>query len=246
MTGDELKFQQPVRRSLPQAVAQQILALIRDGTLGPGDRLPSEADLKERFGVGRSTIREALNGLVLIGAIEVRHGQGAFVLRDASSGSASAGVLDEAVRSSVTRELLEAREAVEVSIARIAAERATEDDLAALSGLLEHAEQQVAETGSAVDDAARFHLLLADAAKNEIFSQFVEMILGLLQDRGEDISKADGYGTWELEAHRAVLAAVASGNGERAHRAMARHLADMRIISFEGWDVFRAKQLRDA
>lgn len=239
MSFPDLRIQQPVRRSLPQVVAQQLLDLIRSGALRSGERLPSESELKERFGVGRSTIREALNGLVLIGAIEVRHGQGAFVLGGATG--VPTGGLDDAVRSSVTRELLEAREAMELSISRLAAARATEEDLSALRRLLEQAEELVERTGAAVDEAARFHLLLAEAAQNEIFSGFIEMILGLLQERGEDMREADGYGLWELDAHRAVLDAVASGDGERAQRAMARHLADMRVIAFDGWNAFRAR-----
>jgi GntR family transcriptional repressor for pyruvate dehydrogenase complex len=239
VSSSDLNIEPAVRRSLPQVVAQQLLDLIREGALGPGDRLPSESELKARFGVGRSTIREALNGLVLIGAIEVRHGQGAFVVNGATG--IATGRLDEAVRSSVTRELLEAREAMELSIARLAAERATDEDLTELRKLLDDAADLVARTGAAVEEAARFHLLLAEAAQNEIFGEFIEMILGLLRERGEDMSKAPGYGQWELEAHRALLDAVASGDGERAQRAMARHLNDMRVILFEGWETFRAR-----
>ena len=237
---DQLLIKRPVRQSLPQLVAQQLLDLIRSGALPTGGRLPGEAELKERFGVGRSTIREALNGLVLIGAVEVRHGQGAFVLGEGASPIAS-GRLEVTLRESVTRDLLEAREATELAIARYAAERASDEDLDQLRDFLDHAEARVTRDGAAVEEGARFHLLLAEAAQNAIFTQFIEMILGLLDERGHYLESSVGYAEWELEAHRVVLEAVASGIGDRAERAMARHLQDMRAILLEGWDVFRVR-----
>lgn len=241
MKSADLPIEQPIRQSLPQVVAQQLLELIRSGVLAPGQQLPSEVELKDQFGVGRSTIREALNGLVLVGAIEVRHGQGAFVLRNRPD---MLGGLDEAVRRSVTEELFEAREAMELASARLAAERATEQDLQAIRDLLEQAEVKVNETGGAVEEASRFHLLIAEAAHNNLFVKFIEMILGDLNERGEDLSLADGYGQWELEAHGEVLDAISSGSGQQGQRAMVRHLNDMREISFSGWDSFRARSAK--
>jgi GntR family transcriptional regulator, transcriptional repressor for pyruvate dehydrogenase complex len=238
MSPIDLGIEPPARRSLAQVVAQQLVDRIRDGSLSPGEKLPSEAALKEQFQVGRSTIREALNGLVLIGMIEVRHGQGAVVLGEPPPAS---DALDAAVGRAVTRDLLDARGAMEVAIAGYAAERASDADLDRLRALLEQAERRVAETGAAVEEGARFHLLLAEAAQNEICRQFIEMILGRLKQRGVDLSRSEGYGRWEIEAHRAVLDAVASGVAERAERAMARHLQDMRAIALEGWDTFRLR-----
>lgn len=236
VAAPELPIQQPVRRSLAQVVAEQLLDLIRAGALKPGDRLPSEAELKERFGVGRSTVREALNGLVLVGAIEVRHGQGAFVLGD---GAVPGSGLDAAVRKGITRDLLEAREANELAIARYAAERATDEDLEEIRALLVEAEAKLSRGAPVVDEAARFHLLLAEAAQNEIFGAFMSMISEMLRERGQDLSRAQGYEQWELEAHQRLFEAVASGDGERAQRAMARHLGDMRAILLNGWEPFR-------
>jgi GntR family transcriptional repressor for pyruvate dehydrogenase complex len=238
MSATNLGFEPPVRRSLAQIVAQQLLERIRDGSLSPGEKLPSEAALKEQFEVGRSTIREALNGLVLIGAIEVRQGHGAVVLGDAP---AAYDALDAAVGRAAMRELLDARAAMEVAIARYAAERASDEDLDRLRALLEQAKINVERDGAGVEEAARFHVLLAEAAQNEICRQFMEMILGRLQERGVDLSRSEGYARWEIEAHKAVLDAVASGVAERAERAMARHLQDMRAIAVEGWDNFRLR-----
>jgi GntR family transcriptional repressor for pyruvate dehydrogenase complex len=238
MTGPTLPIEPPVRRNLSQVVAQQLLDLIEQGTLAPGNRLPSETSLKDQFGVGRSTIREALNALAVIGVIEVRHGDGAYVREHAPP---QEHALETALRRAVTRDLLDARDAMEVAIAGYAAERATEEDLESIRDLLAVAEAKVSAGGTAVDEGARLHLLLAEAAHNEICREFIEMILYKLQERGVDLSRAEGYASWEIEAHRELYDAVASGVGERARRAMARHLQDMRVISMSGWEHFRVR-----
>ncbi|HEU4975347.1 MAG TPA: FCD domain-containing protein [Baekduia sp.] len=230
-------IERPVRRNLAQAVAEQLMQLITSGQLTPGERLPSEADLKDRFGVGRSTIREALNGLVLLGAIEVRHGQGAVVVGAPTSAQSA---LDGALRKALNSELLEAREVMEIAIARRAAERASDEDLERLKGVLDAAGAKVACEGTAIPEATQFHLVLAEAAKNRIFAEFLQSIMPLLEQRGDEL-RQEGYAEWELEAHRIVFDAVASGDEERAARAMARHLQDMRSILRDGWPAFRLR-----
>jgi DNA-binding FadR family transcriptional regulator len=73
------------RVPLSQVVLDQVLAQIRDGSLRPGDRLPSEYELMRMLGVGRSSVREALRGLISLGLVDTRPGRGAVVLSRASS-----------------------------------------------------------------------------------------------------------------------------------------------------------------
>jgi len=227
----------PARQSLAQSVAQGLLEAIRDGRLAPGEKLPSEAELRAQLEVGRSTIREALNGLVLLGAIEVRHGQGTFVRDPASSGALDG--MSDALRGRVDVELLEAREATELAIAQHAAHRATLEDLEQLRALLDATEARIREERPVAEEASRFHLLLAQAAKNRILLRFIENIMGLLEERGEELTAIPGYPEWELAAHRRLLDAVAAGDGDEARREMASHLAAMRTIHLEGWESFR-------
>jgi GntR family transcriptional repressor for pyruvate dehydrogenase complex len=231
------------RPNLAQAVAQQLLDLIQKRQLVAGDKLPSEIEMKEAFGVGRSTIREALNGLVTLGVIEVRHGQGAFVL---GAPTASPETVDAAIRQGVARDLLEARAPMEVAIAEYAAQRADEEDLAAIRECLAAAEAEIAQGGGGVVEGGRFHLLLAEAAQNAICSQFIRMILSMMEERGAALSQLEGYPQWELAAHRVVFDAVSSGDSERARRAMARHLRDMQTIHAEGWQSFRPSEVPKA
>lgn len=238
MAAPDLPIRQAVRESLPQMVARQLMELIDSGLLKPGQQLPSELELREKFGVGRSTVREALNGLVLIKAIEVRHGQGAFVLGRQTDTTTR---LDAAVRSSVTTELIEAREAMEPAIAGLAAERATETDLRELRTLLDRAANKVQAGGVAYEEAAKFHLLIAEASQNELFAQFIAMILEYLSERGGDLSVEPTYNTWEIDAHREILDAIATGDRSLAQSAMVQHMRDMRSIHQDGWAAFRAE-----
>src|SRR3954454_18031926 len=73
------------RRKLTEAVVEQLLAAIRE--LPPGTRVPSERELTRELGVGRSTVREALNGLAMLGVLTIRHGQGAFISDDGAAGT---------------------------------------------------------------------------------------------------------------------------------------------------------------
>ena len=235
-----LKLEPAERRpNLAQTVAQQLLELIHKQHLAAGDKLPSEMEMKEAFGVGRSTIREALNGLVTLGVIEVRHGHGAFVLGDPTP---SPETIDAAIRRGVARDLLEARAAMEVAIAEYAALRADEDDLAAIRECLDAAEEEIGRGGGGVKEGGRFHLLLAEAARNAICSQFIRMILSMMEERGTALSQEQGYPQWEVAAHRGIFEAVSSGDSERARVAMAQHLRDMQAIHSDGWQRFRARE----
>ena len=117
--------------SSPRQWREQLLAAIRD--LPPGTKVPSEREFTKELGVGRSTVREALNGLAMLGIVEIRHGQGVFVTGESGRRSASRPQSRAALERGVTHEFVEARLIVEVEVARLAARRRTDEDLARLS-----------------------------------------------------------------------------------------------------------------
>ena len=149
-----LTFQRVSRSKLAETVAQQVLREIRDKQLPAGTRIPSERELMASLGVGRSTVREAVNGLAMLGVLEIRHGQGAFVA-DPAAGAAPASAIATALARGFTHDLFEARVLVEVHVARLAAERRTEAELAAVRR--EEAEARAAhdEAMQAARDAER-------------------------------------------------------------------------------------------
>lgn len=213
------------RQKLNETVAQQLLEAIRDQP--PGTRVPSERELVRELGVGRSTVREALNGLALLGVVEIRHGQGVFV-SGTSPYEAEQGSLEAALEQGVTREFIEARLLVEVEVARLAAQRRTDDDLRNIEALI--AEQQSLADGDGqklLEVAARFNVLLAEAAHNEVLVAIVNSFVGLMLERAPKLYSRAGFSTWDIEEHRALLAAVRAQDGELAAARMRAHILEV-------------------
>ncbi len=214
---------QAPRRKLAETVAQQVLEAVRD--LPAGTRLPSERELTQQLGVGRSTVREALQGLAMMGVIEIRHGQGVFVAdRPAIAGDVERSLPPK----EVTDELLEARRIVEVELARLAAERRTEGDLTKMQSLLDTHRADLAAGRGPIMQASQFHLLVADAAKNQILADVVRPFFRLMLERGPQLYETtDGYAQWELEQHQRICDAIRSGDAETARVRMLEHVTSM-------------------
>jgi GntR family transcriptional repressor for pyruvate dehydrogenase complex len=223
-TTPDLLIKQAPRKKLAETVAQQLLDAVRE--LPAGTRLPPERELTKQLGVGRSTLREALNGLAMMGVVEIRHGQGVFV---SEQPPIALGVAERSLPPrEVTDELLEARRIVEVELARLAAERRTEEDLAGMERLLE-AHREDLEAGRApIMQASQFHLLVADASKNQILADVVRPFFRLMLERGPQLYETtEGYAQWELDQHRGIRDAIRSGDGELARLRMLEHVTSM-------------------
>jgi DNA-binding FadR family transcriptional regulator len=223
VSSDSLSLSLISRSSLAETVAQELLKEIREKRLEPGTKLPSERDLMAALGVGRSSIREAINGLTMLGAVEVRHGQGAFVT-DAAAGIAPSRTIAVALARGVTHELFEARRLVEVETARCAALRRTEPDLAEIERALKDHEESIAAGVSAVEPSVRFHVEVAEAAHNEVFVGFVRSFAELLAERGPILEQVEDYRQWEIEQHRSVYEPIAAQDPDFAAERMRLHL----------------------
>jgi GntR family transcriptional repressor for pyruvate dehydrogenase complex len=181
----------------------------------------------QELGVGRSTVREALNGLALLGVIEIRHGQGAFVVEESTS-SGESGVLAAALERGVTKDFIEARLVVEVEVARLAAERRTDEDLRIIEDLL--ADQQARIDGDLaplMDVAANFNVVLADAAHNEVLAGIIRSFVELMIERAPKIYALPGFREWDISEHRGLYEAVREQNGELAAERMRDHILEV-------------------
>src|SRR5262245_22196530 len=170
-----LNFRPVQNTTLPEAIAEQIMAMITDGHLKPGDRLPTEPELMEQFGVGRSTLREALKSLVMAGLIETRRSAGTFVSESYS------GFLSDRLKWAVVfssqelQHIVEVRYALEGETAALAAQRATVEQKEQLARLYTALiEAQDPETAAENDTA--FHVLIAEASHNPVL---ISLILGI-------------------------------------------------------------------
>lgn len=214
------------KQTLVESVAEQLIEEIRRQKLPAGSRLPSEREFVRRLGVGRSTVREALNGLALLGVIAIHHGRGVFVA-DALKYQQAPREIGAALARSLTQELLEAREPVEAAIAHLAAERRTASDLAELEETLATHERLLVEGRSAAKYAALFHRQLADAAHNQVLASFVNSIQRQLIERGSRLEELSGYPEWELAEHQEILLTIRAGDPARAAARIRQHLAAM-------------------
>jgi GntR family transcriptional regulator, transcriptional repressor for pyruvate dehydrogenase complex len=214
----------PITRSkLAESVAQQLLGQIRNNGLAPGTRMPSERELMTALGVGRSTIREAMNGLAMLGVIDIRHGQGAFVVNPDAGTAAPRGIA-LALSRGITRDLFEARKLVEVHVARLAADRRTDADLKEISDALTDHERAIETSVPAVEPSVRFHVRIGEAAHSEVLCSFVSSFAEMMNERGPILESIPGYREWEIEQHRSVFEPIRDGDPELAAERMTAHL----------------------
>lgn len=221
--SDGLSLRPVPRSNLAERVAAELLKEIRDKRLTPGTKLPSERDLMAGFGVGRSSVREAINGLAALGAVEVRHGQGAFVT-EAAAGIAPSRSIAVALARGITHELFEARRLVEVPTARLAAERRTAADIAEIARALADHEHALRTGESGVEPSVRFHVEVAEAAHNEVLAGFVRSFATMLGERGPILEELPGFREWEIGQHRSVFEPIEAGDVELAGDRMRAHL----------------------
>jgi GntR family transcriptional repressor for pyruvate dehydrogenase complex len=223
MSSTALSLRPIPRSKLAETAASQLLDEVRVKKLPPGTRMPSERQLMAALGVGRSTIREAINGLAMLGVLEIRHGQGAFVA-DPDAGLAAPSAIAVALARGVTRDLFEARRLVEPEMARLAAERRTESDLREMEQALADHEQAIADGASAVEPSVRFHVAIAEAAQNEWLAGFAHSFQQPLTERGPLLEAVPGFRAWEIEQHRSVFGPIKAGDPEGACERMRAHL----------------------
>jgi GntR family transcriptional regulator, transcriptional repressor for pyruvate dehydrogenase complex len=216
------------RVPLSQVVLDQVLAQIRDRSLRPGDRLPSEYELMRMLGVGRSSVREALRGLISLGLVDTRPGRGAVVLSRASSPLEhlrDQGLSIERIQQSTLLDLLEVRESIEGQAAELAARRATREDLAAIEARATELERQIAAGRIYSSSNVEFHLAVAHASRNSVLKESLKHLLGQLREfRERTVREIPQMPRRDLLEHRAIVEAIRRRQPGRARRAVILHI----------------------
>ncbi len=209
-----------------QSVARRILDTIRRGVWVAGDRLPTEKELCERLGIGRSTVREALQILATLNVVQPMPGQGTFVKAPTTADVLRADLIGFLIGRPDALELLEAREMIEPMVARLACLRGTPDDFDRIERLLDAHAAAHARGDPVSEYAARFHVMLAEASHNRVAVIFMSSILELLMQRGRRFDHIPDFQAAEIAEHRALLAVIRSGDAERAAELLLRHIVD--------------------
>lgn len=224
---------QPVQRvSLSDKIVEQIIDLISRDVLKPGDRLPSERDLCKRFGVGRTSLREALRSLTVMGILEGRVGEGTFVNRGNSKHLEKTLQWGMLLDAKTVQDLIETRLMLESESASLAAVRATVQDLEAIRATVMGMAGALAQREEFLAHDLEFHLLIAQASKNSILFSLLGTTRGYLQEwikrtlgQGEEATDTvPQRAELSVKQHEEVVEAVSAGDAERARQAMSDHI----------------------
>ncbi len=208
---------------LSHEVADHILMLIQDGRLKPGDKLPSEQELTQLFGLSRPTIREAIHSLVAQNILDVAHGRGTFVSRNPGVETDPLG-LNALPGEQLQQSLPEARLLIEPGVAGLAARNATQDDIEAIETHLSDMEQVVQEGGVSMSIELEFHRSIANASKNVIIRRVIPIILESIMRTYSDAHRTGEEHAVALEEHKRIVDAIRDGDVEDAEQAMREHL----------------------
>ena len=207
-------------------VVDQITHVIASGQLSPGDRLPSERELADRFGLSRMTVRDALRVLESRGLIAIKVGAsgGAFVREpnlDLFTESLTTVIQSQKAD---YMELAEARKIVEMAVVELAAKRATRADIKAMKAAVEEGKLALEEERPMTEASVAFHAALGRASGNFILNLMMESFRAFFSDALDHILPDGARSPKGVKEHEIIAEAVAEGDTERAMEIMNRHL----------------------
>jgi GntR family transcriptional regulator, transcriptional repressor for pyruvate dehydrogenase complex len=217
--------------NVSQNIVNQIRKAIFNGTLKPGDKLPSDRELMDNFGVSKGSVREALRSLEVLGLLEIRKGAlgGAFVT-EVKTEKAKEGFSNFFVFRDLSLEnLFDVRLILEAHIAENAASVITGDDLHRL-------EHNLQETRNALQNdlplnyrekEIAFHLIIANATRNPLFTFLLDYVETLLLDAKIILNPGRDFSMKVLKAHERIYKALAARNAKQARNAMIQDIKEV-------------------
>lgn len=219
----EIKLEAPSDK-----IIRQIRALITSGQLNPGDRLPPERRLAEKFGVGRSVVRDAIRKLEFYGIVKTQPQSGTVI---AGMGIvALEGLITDVLNIEETdfHSLVETRVLLEVNAAGRAAQRRTEDDILHLKKALDAFVKKVKLGDSAVEEDLLFHLKIAEASGNKVLKSLMLIITPDIVKNFTTLNVcSDERADKTVQEHQEILGFIIDQNAPAAERAMRNHLEDL-------------------
>lgn len=211
-----------VEKSLPQKIAEDIIAFILEENLKPGDKLPNETVLCQRLNVGRSSLREAMRALASRNIVTIRQGSGTYI-------ASSTGVADDPLglsfinnKKKLIHDLMEIRFLLEPSIAALAAIHADDTEIKKICKLCDDVEELLKAHKDHSDKDIELHTAIALSSKNIVVPRLVPVIFRsiplLIESTGNTLCNET------IESHREIADAIAAHDAVRAHDAMYLHL----------------------
>ncbi len=219
-----------IRRSkVYEEVARQLERMILK-KLQPGDKLPPERELAERLGVSRSSIRDAMRSLELVGLVEPRQGAGT-VVREISTDSLVSPLVNLLVhKRQLVSELLDFRKMLEPLLAARAATHASGEAMAKMEEILRRQNEKLRRGELAVEEDSEFHYTIALASENSVVLKVLDILMDLLRQTRERSLQVAGRAQKSLAGHRRILGAIKQHDSAAAEAAMRRHIRDVEEI----------------
>lgn len=212
----------PVTRPrLYKQLVERLLAFVSQENVLPGQQLPTERELAQRLGVSRASVAQAVVALEVQGVLGVRQGDGIYLLRNADP--------QESVEELIKRrqrhpDIIEAREALEVKIAALAAQRRTDEDMAAIDAALAGMEREIARGEHGYDGDSAFHAAVTDAAHNPVLSRLMGLLAEPIEETRRESLAQPGRPKRSLASHSRIAEAIRARDPARASRAAREHV----------------------
>lgn len=222
------EFEAIRRNKVHEEVAKQLEELIVKN-LRPGDKIPPERELVERLGVSRSSVRDAIRKLELMGLVEPRQGTGT-VVRDVSEAVVNPLASVISGKRQLVSELLDFRKMVEPPLAARAAAHASAEQIAAMEEILRRHDEKVAGGHLAVKEDSEFHYSIATASGNTIVLKVLDIIMDMLRETRSRSLQTRGRPEKSLAGHRRIMNAIKRHDAAAAEQAMRQHIADIEYI----------------
>jgi GntR family transcriptional repressor for pyruvate dehydrogenase complex len=216
------------RTSVAEKIAEELIRMVDSGDFEPGEALPPERDLAEMFGVGRSSVREALRALQAVGIVEKRQGGGTYIHNPPNTAAGCFNISGILQRYSMM-ELSEARMIIEEQTVALAAKNATQDNVEAM----EEANAKLLKALEAYDPEAivdldmRVHQAIADGANNTFITEMLDMLLRIFSEANKAVLTPDKVES-AVDFHKRIIDCIRVSDAKSAVKEMEAHLADVR------------------
>ena len=202
------------RYPLSKQVADQLEKMITDGIYKVGEKIPTEPELTQMFSVSRNTLREAIQSLTSAGILQVKQGDGTYVRSDNRFHANMSKEFEQVCAADV----MEARDALEATIAHLAAQRRTEEDLRRIKEALDHRQDQTESAKEHTQADVDFHVAIAEACHNQILCDLYGSISAYMASHIEERQAQTQLNDDEIdELHQRLYLAIRDGRPDVAH-----------------------------
>lgn len=223
-----MQFKPIKPRKIYEQIVEQIKAMITEGNLKPGDRLPSEREMADRLKVSRASVREALSALHLMGLVEIKSGEGTFIKQTSIDSIIEPLALVLLMERDTVIEILEVRKGLEVEAAGLAALRRDEEDLAKMREALDEMKRDIEQSEIGEKADWKFHYTIAQASQNVLLTRLMNTVADTIENTMRT-SRQKLYNTEKmpqtlLNAHEGIYEAIKNGDAMEARKRMFEHL----------------------